>query len=151
MGDETTTRFEGSTLIVETGDEQEEYDAKYLAAALLVSVANSDGEISAIETQKMLELVGNQLELKSSESLEVLTRAMEDLRDKPDLDEILREVATVLTDAEKENIALMMYKVVDADGMEAFEEMNAVSAAAELIGISTELMQKARQRFFAER
>lgn len=151
MGDETTTRFEGSTLIVETGDEKEEYDAKYLAAALLVSVANSDGEISAIETQKMLELVGNQLELKSSESLEVLTRAMEDLRDKPDLDEILREVATVLTDAEKENIALMMYKVVDADGMEAFEEMNAVSAAAELIGISTELMQKARQRFFAER
>ena len=151
MGEETITRFEGTKLVVETGDQKEEYDAEFLVAALLVSIANSDGEISAIETQKMLQLVGDHFELKSSESLEILTTAMEDLAEKPDLNNILKELATVLTSADKEDVAVMMFKVVAADGMEAAEEMRAVASAANLIGISSELLQKARQRFFAER
>ena len=53
----TITRFEGTQLIVETGNETEVYDAQFLVAALLVSIANSDGEISAIETEKMLHIM----------------------------------------------------------------------------------------------
>jgi len=151
MGDETITRFEGAKLVVETGDKKEEYEAEYLVAALLVSIANSDGEISAIETQEMLDLVGNHFELRSSESLEVLTKAMEDLRENPDLEDILKELATVLTSTDKEDVAVMMFKVVAADGMEAEEELCAVASAADLIGISSELLQNARQRFFSER
>jgi tellurite resistance protein len=105
-GDKTVTRFEGTQLIVETGSEREVYDAKFLVAALLVSIANSDGEISAIETQKMLQLVGGHFELKSSESLELLTGAMEDLAENPDLTEILKELATILTSVDKEDVAV---------------------------------------------
>ena len=147
----TITRFEGTQLIVETGNEKEVYDAEFLMAALLVSVANSDGEISAIETEKMLQLVGDHFEMKSSESLELLTSAMENLAEKPEITDILKELGTVLTSADKEDVAVMMFKVIAADGREATGEMETLTAAAEVIGVSPESLQKARQRFFAER
>ena len=149
--DRTVTRFEGTQLIVETGSDREVYDAQFLVAALLVSIANSDGEISAIETEKMLQLVGEQFELRSSESLELLTGAMEKLAENPDLTSILQELASVLTSVDKEDVALMMYKVVAADGREAAEEMESLAAAAELIGIPPGSLQTARARFFAEK
>ncbi len=149
--DRTITRFEGAQLIVETGNETEVYDAQFLVAALLVSIANSDGEISAIETEKMLQLVGEHFELRSSESLELLTGAMEKLAENPDLTGILQELASVLTSVDKEDVALMMYKVVAADGREGVEEMDTLAAAAELIGIPPESLQAARARFFAEK
>ncbi len=147
----TVTRFEGTQLIVETGNDREVYDAQFLVAALLVSIANSDGEISAIETEKMLQLVGEHFELRSSESLELLTSAMEKLAENPDLTGILQELASVLTSVDKEDVALMMYKVVAADGREGVEEMDTLAAAAELIGIPPGSLQTARARFFAEK
>ena len=149
--DQTITRFEGTQLVVETGSEKEVYDAQFLVAALLVSIANSDGEISAIETEKMLQLVGDHFELKSAESLELLTKAMEDMAENPDLPDILKELSTILTSVDKEDVAVMMYKVVAADGREGGEEIDTLNAAAELIGITPESLQKARTRFFAER
>lgn len=148
--DQTITRFEGTQLVVETGDKKEVYDAQFLVAALLVSIANSDGEISAIETEKMLQLVGDHFELKSAESLELLTNAMEDMAENPDLADILAELSTILTSADKEDVAVMMYKVVAADGREGAEEIDTLNAAAEIIGITPESLQKARARFFAE-
>ena len=149
--DVTVTRFEGTQLIVETGSDREVYDAQFLVAALLVSIANSDGEISAIETEKMLQLVGEHFELRSSESLELLTGAMEKLAENPDLTGILQELASVLTSVDKEDVALMMYKVVAADGREGAEEMDTLAAAAELIGVPPGSLQTARARFFAEK
>lgn len=149
--DRTITRFEGTQLIVETGNDREVYDAQFLVAALLVSIANSDGEISAIETEKMLQLVGEHFELRSSESLELLTGAMEKLAENPDLTGILQELASILTSVDKEDVALMMYKVVAADGREGVEEMDTLAAAAELIGIPPGSLQTARARFFAEK
>lgn len=149
--DQTITRFEGTQLVVETGSEKEVYDAQFLVAALLVSIANSDGEISAIETERMLQLVGGHFELKSAESLELLTKAMEDMAENPDLPDILKELSTILTSADKEDVAVMMYKVVAADGREGAEEIDTLNAAAELIGITPESLQKARARFFSGR
>jgi uncharacterized tellurite resistance protein B-like protein len=149
--DQTITRFEGTQLVVETGSEKEVYDAQFLVAALLVAIANSDGEISSIETEKMLQLVGDHFELKSAESLELLTKAMEDMAENPDLPAILKELSTILTSVDKEDVAVMMYKVVAADGREGDEEMDTLNAAAELIGIAPESLQKARSRFFTEK
>lgn len=151
MEDQTITRFEGTQLVVETGSEKEVYDAQFLVAALLVAIANSDGEISSIETEKMLQLVGDHFELKSAESLELLTKAMEDMAENPDLPAILKELSTILTSVDKEDVGVMMYKVVAADGREGAEEMDTLNAAAELIGITPESLQKARSRFFAEK
>ena len=76
---------------------------------------------------------------------------MEDQAENPDLYEILKELATNLSSADKEDFAVMMFKVVAADGMEDAEEIRAVESAAELLDISSDSLQKARQRFFAER
>ncbi len=90
---QTTTRFEGNKLVVETGTETEEFEAEFLVAVLLFSIASSDGEISPIEIEKMLQLVADHFELGNSESIEILSSAVESLADIPDLTVILKDLA----------------------------------------------------------
>jgi uncharacterized tellurite resistance protein B-like protein len=144
-------RFEGAQLIIETSNETEVYDSKYLVAALLISIAKSDGHISENETAKMLQLVGDHFQLKSSESLELLTRAMANLAENPDLTNLLKELSSVLTSADKEDVAVMLLKVVAADGRQDAEEMDTLSQAAEIIDISSESMHRAFDRYFDEK
>lgn len=144
-------RFEGAQLIIETSNETEVYDSQYLVAALLVSVAKGDGNISESETAKMLQLVGEHFQLKSSESLELLTRAMANLAENPDLTSLLKELSSVLTSADKEDVAVMLLKVVAADGQQDAEEMDVLSQAAEIIDISSESMHRAFDRYFDDK
>ena len=144
-------RFEGAQLIIETSNETEVYDSKFLVAALLVSVAKGDGHISEMETDKMLQLVGDHFHLRSSESLELLTRAMSNLAENPDLTSLLVELSTVLTSADKEDVAVMLLKVVAADGRKDAEEMEMLSKAAEIIAISPESMHNAFDRYFDDK
>lgn len=144
-------RFEGAQLIIETSNETEVYDSKFLVAALLVSVAQGDGHISEMETDKMLQLVGEHFHLRSSESLELLTRAMSNLAENPDLTSLLVELSTVLTSADKEDVAVMLLKVVAADGRKDAEEMEMLSKAAEIIAISPESMHNAFDRYFDDK
>ena len=143
-------RFEGANLIIETGNQVEVYDAQFLVAALCVFVAKSDGPISEQETEEMLHLVGDHFHLESAESLSLLTRAMADLADNPDLVSLLRQLATVLSPEEKEDVAVMLLKVVAADGRKDAEEMEALSAAAEIIDIAPDLVHNAFDRYFAD-
>ena len=144
-------RFEGNQLIIETSNETEMYDSQFLVAALLVFVAKGDGNISDVETAKMLQLVGDHFHLKSSESLELLTDAMEKLAENPDLSSILKELSTTLTSADKEDVAVMLLKVVSADGRQDAEEMEMLSIAAELMDILPESMHRAFDRYFEEK
>lgn len=144
-------RFEGNQLIIETSNETETYDSQFLVAALLVFVAKGDGNISDVETAKMLQLVGDHFHLKSSESLELLTDAMEKLAENPDLSSILKELSTTLTSADKEDVAVMLLKVVSADGRQDAEEMEMLSIAAELMDILPESMHRAFDRYFEEK
>ena len=145
-----TPRFEGSTLVIETASETETYDSQFLVAVLLVCVAKGDGSISEKETEKMLELVGEQFNLESAESLALIMRAMTDLADNPDLNSILRQLSTVLNDREKEDVAIMLLKVVAADGNADADEMEMVSTAGEIISITPEIMHNAFDRYFSE-
>ncbi len=143
---QTTTRFEGNKLVVETGTETEEFEAEFLVAVLLFSIASSDGEISPIEIEKMLQLVADHFELGNSESIEILSSAVESLADNPDLTVILKDLASNLTSSQKEDVAVMMYEVVAADSREDEKELDALAAAAQKIGISPDLLETARQR-----
>lgn len=147
---QTTTRFEGNKLVVETGTETEEFEAEFLVAVLLFSIASSDGEISPIEIEKMLQLVADHFELGNSESIEILSSAVESLADNPDLTVILKDLASNLTSSQKEDVAVMMYEVVAADSREDEKELDALAAAAEKIGISPDLLETARQRFSSD-
>lgn len=143
-------RFDGDTLIIETQSTTEVYDAKYLIAALLVYVAKGDGTISGPETAEMIDLVNERFGMQSSESLELLTNAMEDIAENPDFESLLSELSKLLSLAEKEEVALMMLKVVAANGRKDAEEMEKVRTAADIIDIPPEILHRAYDRYFEE-
>jgi len=144
-------RFDGDQLIIETSNDTEVYDSRFLVAALLVSVAKGDGRISESETDRMLQLVSDHFHVRSAESLEVLTQAMTQLAENPDLSSILRQLSSVMSMQEKQDVAVMMLKVVAADGRKDAEEMEAFGAAAEILGIDPESMHKAFDRYFEDK
>jgi len=148
--DPVEPRFEGSTLVIETTSGPETYDSQFLVAALLVFVAKGDGNISEYEVKKMLQLVSEHFHLESGESLALLNRAMGDLADNPDLVGLLKELSKVLSPTEKEDIAVMLLKVIAADGIRDVDEMEMMNVAAEIIDISAETRHSAFDRYFAE-
>jgi uncharacterized tellurite resistance protein B-like protein len=150
IDDPINPRFEGATLVIETGDETEIYDSQFLVAALLVYVAKGDGSISPSETQEMLKEVGRHFHLQSAQSLELLNRAIADLADNPDLKALLRQLSSVLTRDDKRDIALMMLKVAAADGRKGAEEMEKLHIAAGIIDIPPDVLHQAFDDYFAE-
>lgn len=148
--DSRDPRFEGRQLIIETDVEPEVFDAQFLVAALLVYVAKGNGQISAMESEKMLEIIGEHFQLRSAESLELLTRAIASMAENPDLDSLLREISPQLSDADKEDVAVMMMKVIAADGHTDADEMEEMRKAGELVGISASVMHSAYDRYFEE-
>jgi uncharacterized tellurite resistance protein B-like protein len=143
-------RIVGGELVIETQNSTEVYDSKYLVAALLVFVAKGDGNISGPESGEMVELLSAHFDIKRSRSLELLTNAMEDIAENPDFENFLKDMSGLLNIAEKEEVALMMLKVVAADGRKDAEEMDKLRTAADIIQIPPETLHRAYDRYFEE-
>ncbi len=145
-----TKRLEGTTLIVETKDGTRTYDSKFLVAALLIFIARGSGTIEPEESAKMIGLIEEYFQMQGAESLELLTRAMSEMAENPDLGQALIELAPTLTDRDKEDIALMALKVIAADGRQDVSEMEKFNQAVKAIGISPDIVHRAFDRYFAE-
>jgi len=145
-----SSKLDGNLLVIETKDGTLTYDSKFLVAALLIFIARGSGQIEPEETEKMLELIEVHFKLQGSESLELLTRAMSEMAERPDLGEALAKLGASLSDEEKEDIAVMALKVIAADGRREFAEMEQFSAAVEAVGISEDIVHRAFDRYFAE-
>jgi len=145
-----TSRLEGTRLIVKTGGNTETYDSQFLVAALLIFIARGSGSIEPEETAKMLDLIQEHFQLAGSESLELLTRAMSELAEKPELGELLAELGKSLSEEDKEDIAVMALKVIAADGRREVAEMEKFNQAVEAVGVSPEIVHRAFDRYFAE-
>jgi len=145
-----TSKLDGNLLVVETSDGTTTYDSKFLVAALLIFIARSSGQIEPEETAKMLELIEIHFKMQGSESLELLTRAMSEMAERPDLGASLAKLGSTLTEQEKEDIALMALKVIAADGRREFAEMEQFNTAVQAAGISPAIVHRAFDRYFAE-
>ena len=143
-------RLEGDEFLIETQNTTESYDVKYLVSALLIFVAKGDGNISGEETAEMLTMVSDHFDLQNSQSLELITNAMEDIAENPDFESLLKDLAPLLATEEKEDVTVMMLKVVAADGRRDIEELETFQTAAEIIGISAETLHRAYDRYFEE-
>ena len=143
-------RLEGTTLIVETDEGTETYDSKFLVAALLIFIAQGSGSIEPEESTKMIDLIEDRFHMQGAESLELLTRAMTELAEKPEIVQLLIELGKTLSDTEKEDIAVMALKVIAADGRRQVAEMEKFNQAVEAVGISPEIVHRAFDRYFAE-
>ena len=144
------SRLEGTKLIVETAEGVEEYDSKFLVAALLIYVARGSGQIEPEESAQIIELIEERFHMQGAESLELITRAMTEMIEKPELGSLLTDLAPTLSDTDKEDMALMALKVIAADGRREFAEMEQFKRAMEAAGISPETVHKAFDRYFAE-
>ncbi|MCP4300371.1 MAG: hypothetical protein GY783_07285 [Gammaproteobacteria bacterium] len=143
------SRLEGSTLVVETADGTETYDSKFLVAAVLIDVARGSGQIEPEESSLIIDLIEAHFHIEGAESLELITRAMSEMADKPTLVDLLMDLATTLSDADKENVAFMGLKVVAADGQRQFSEMEQFDNAMNAMSISPEIVHRAFDRYFA--
>lgn len=145
-----TSRLEGTRLIIESDGNVETYDSQFLVAALLIFIARGSGRIEPEETAKMLDLIQEHFQLAGAETLELLTRAMSELAEKPELAQLLAELGKTLSDDDKEDIAVMALKVIAADGRREVAEMEKFNQAVEAVGVSPEIVHKAFDRYFAE-
>lgn len=145
-----SSRLEGTQLIVETSQGTKTYDSQFLVAALLVFVARGSGQIEPEESAKMIELIEEHFHLQGAESLALLTKVITELADKPTLAALLTDLATTLSDADKEDIAVMGLKVVAADGHRHVAEMEQFNKAMASVGISPDIVHRAFDRYFAE-
>ena len=82
----------------------------------------------------MIDLIEQHFQLEGSESPELLTRAMSELAEKPELAEHLVELGQTLSDREKEDISVM-------------EQFN---RAVEAVGVAPEIVHRAFDRYFEE-
>lgn len=145
-----STRLDGTMLVVETKDGTEVYDSKFLVAALLVFIAKGSGRIEPEESAKMIDLIEDHFKLQGAESLELLTRATTELAEKPELADLLAELGKNLAESEKEDIAVMALKVIAADGRREVAEMEQFNRAVEAVGVSSDIVHRAFDRYFAE-
>ena len=76
------SKIVGSTLIVETEDGPESYDLKFLVAAILIHVARGSGQIEPEESALIIDLIEEHFRLQGAESLELISRALEETSDK---------------------------------------------------------------------
>lgn len=143
-------RLEGTQLIVETRDGTQTYDSRFLVAAMMIFIARGSGRIEPEESSKMIELIEEHFHMQGAESLELLTRAISEMAENPDLAKALTDLAPTLSESEKEEIALMALKVIAADGRREVAEMENFNRAVESIGISPETVHRAFDRYFAE-
>jgi uncharacterized tellurite resistance protein B-like protein len=140
----------GNTFVVETASGTKTYESKFIVDALLIYVARGSGTIEPEESAKMIDLIEGYFQLQGAESLEILTKAMSEMAEKPELAQSLAELGQTLADADKEDIAVMALKVVAADGRREVAEMEQFNQAVAAIGISPEIVHRAFDRYFAE-
>jgi uncharacterized tellurite resistance protein B-like protein len=145
-----TKRLEGTQLIVETSQGTTMYDSRFLVAALLIFIARGSGTIEPEESAKMIDLIEEHFQMEGSESLELLTRAMSEMTDNPELGQALVDLAPTLSDQDKEDIAVMALKVIAADGRRNVSEMEKFSEAVEALEISPDAVHRAFDRYFSE-
>lgn len=145
-----SSRVEGTKLIVETADGFVAYDSQFAIAALLIYVARGNGQIEPEESSQIIDLIEAHFHLEGAESLELITRAMSEMTDKPALETLLLDLAPTLSDGDKEDVALMGLKVVAADGQRHVSEMEQFNRAMEAMGISPEIVHRAFDRYFEQ-
>ncbi len=143
-------RLEGAHLVVETSKGSETYDSRFLVAALLLFIARGSGTIEPEESAKMIDLLEDHFQLEGAQSLELLTRAMTDMAENPELEQALIDLAPTLSDQDKEDIAVMALKVIAADGRRDVGEMEKFNEAIEALGISGDTVHRAFDRYFSE-
>lgn len=128
--------FDGSNLVVGVQEQADVYDARYLISTLLVYVAKSDGEISELESNRMIDLLSTQMKIPGPEALERLRTAIMVLADEQNIVRRLQDIARGLSEEQKFEILWMMMDVMAVDRHQERDEIGAVTMGGQILGLS---------------
>ena len=126
-------------------------EAQTLIASLLTLVAKSDGGISPDESLRMVQLLRSRFQLRAGEALDMITRASDELATHQSLDEILVSVNENLALAQKEDLMLMVLRVISADNQKDAGEMTLLAALVEGLKIPDNIMNKVYEQYFEDK
>ena len=135
--------FEGSRIIIGDKEGAETYDARFLIATLLVHVAKGDGEISAIESDRMIDLLADKFAIRGPEALERLSAAIMALANDPDILRKMHSAGAGLSAEQKHEVLAMMLDVMAADNNLHSGEVEAVDMAGQVLGLSRDVVYSA--------
>ncbi|MFK8047969.1 MAG: TerB family tellurite resistance protein [Halioglobus sp.] len=121
-------------------------ELEQLVALLMVALAKSDAQIT--QNEEVFQLAGEYFRVRSTASLELLMNAIKHLPEPPDLSNLVTQWDSGLDPADKEDVAVMMLKIVAADGKRDAKQLAMLHKAADMIDITPESLHCAFNRFF---
>lgn len=141
----------GDALSIVTSSKNGFFDPRFLVVALLEHVARGDGEVSEEEAATMLELVARHFSLDVTAANSRLAHALNLYAGDMDLAAVGAVLIDVLEPADREDMMVMMLKVVAADGRQGADELRAIDEVAAHLQLTDEERHAAFQRYFAWR
>ncbi len=124
-------------------------DKRFLVAALLIFVAKGDGNISDIESGRMIDLLSSRLKINNAEALESLSSILNAMQEDSDIARRLRDISVRLTEKQKREIFVMMLDVAAVDEVRDEGETEAINMASRILDMSEESIAEACRDFFA--
>jgi uncharacterized tellurite resistance protein B-like protein len=124
----------------------EHNDYRLAAAALLVHAAAVDGNMSAVERDKLHAIIKLRFGLDQEETDELVAEATEAEHDAIDLYGFTSLINRALDEDGRRRIVEMMWEMVYADGRVSEFESNLIWRAADLLGISSRDRIELRRR-----
>lgn len=123
-----------------------ERDHRVAAAALLVHLAEIDGETGAAETERIGTIVSEKFGLNAAETSRLVAAAIRSDREAVDLYGFTSLLKRKMDAPERLQVIEMMWRIAYADGEADELEDNLVWRVAELLGVSSQDQLALRQR-----
>ena len=142
LGD--TVQVTSSTL--GTSSPSDAPDVRVAACAMLVELANVDGEFSAIERQRIMEILERHFGVEAEGAERLLTEAASVSRGAVDDFVFTRQVVREYTLAQRMVLAELMWQVVLADGELDGQESYLMRKLANLLQLEPAFLAEARKR-----
>jgi uncharacterized tellurite resistance protein B-like protein len=129
----------------------EDGDYRLAAAALLIHAAAIDGDISAVERDKLHAVIKGRFELDEETTNELVAEATAAEQQAVDLYHFTSLINRSLDEAGRRRVVEMMWEIVYADGRVTEFEDNLLWRAADLLGVSARERIELRQQVAATR
>ncbi|NNK78214.1 MAG: TerB family tellurite resistance protein [Litoreibacter sp.] len=124
-------------------------DVKLALGALLVRIARSDGDYSAIEAEHITRILASHFDLSAAEADAMRTDAEVLEAEAPDTVRFTRAIKDAVSHEDREEVVEALWELVLADGNRDHEEDGILRLVAPLLGINDRDSALARQRVVA--
>jgi uncharacterized tellurite resistance protein B-like protein len=124
----------------------DEEDYRLAAVALLVHIANVDGNTDLAERRRLKTIIGERFGLDTEAAAELIAAAEESDREAVDFYRFTSVLKRALDDDGRQKVVEMLWDIAYADGTADEFEENTIWRIAELLGVSTRDRVLLRQR-----